>query len=112
MSSTKFYLLYVVTGALALSISVFVGISTVWPGWKTLEGNNASDFEADFDFFWRDENGRAPIFLASHFVNKYFYTEIKVNHLEQSMDSFYCLVRFWSCAHYICNRRVFLHQNY
>lgn len=65
MSSKKYYLLYAVTASGAFAVALGICKSTQWPGW---DPTNGSDFEHAFDWFWRDENGKVPIFIASHLV--------------------------------------------
>lgn len=63
MSNLKFYLLYLLTAFFASLIAVGIFLSTEWPN----RSENGTEFDANFDDFWRDDQGRAPIYIASHF---------------------------------------------
>lgn len=65
LSNKAFYLMYMVSFSGALLIAVLIRVSTTGTGYDT---EKYADFDVDFDYFWRDENGRAPMFIGSHMV--------------------------------------------
>lgn len=67
ISNFKFYLPYLFTGFLSLTVNIGIYKSTIKPGY---DAPNATEFDDDFDLFFRDDDGRAPKYIASHLVSR------------------------------------------
>ena len=67
LSNTQFYLLYVLTAALSLIVTIWVKLA-VWP---SVEDNTVARefyYSIQQDDFWVEDDGSMPIFAASHLV--------------------------------------------